>query len=284
MHHLDYNEKKQHGTPEFPIGFYHVEEQHPRYHMPFHWHMELEIIHIKEGRLQLFLNDEKVCASSGDIVFINTGVLHGGIPENCIYECAVFEPNTLLMHTDPCKQYIRQITNRKIVVFSHFPREDSPFHFAVKRLFGAMEKQDPGYELSAMGALFELFGVIYQENLYEMKESLPNDSQKKITLLKPVLEYIETSYASTITLEDLSRIAGMSPKYFCRFFHTIIHKTPMDYLNYYRIERACSQFSIKDLTVTEIAYNCGFNDSSYFIRTFKRYKGITPKQYSIQIG
>ena len=34
-----------------------------------------------------------------------------------------------------------------------------------------------------------------------------------------------------------------------------------------------------DLSVTDIAINCGFNDVSYFIKTFKKYKGITPKQY-----
>ena len=53
MHYLDYNEKKQHGTPDFPIEYYHVDEHHPRYNMPFHCHKELEIIRILEGILYL---------------------------------------------------------------------------------------------------------------------------------------------------------------------------------------------------------------------------------------
>ena len=56
-------------------------------------------------------------------------------------------------------------------------------------------------------------------------------------------------------------------------------RTPIDYLNYYRIEQATYQLLQSDATVTEIAYRCGFNDLSYFIRAFKKYKGITPGRY-----
>jgi hypothetical protein len=98
MHYLDYNEKKQHGTPDFPIEYYHVDEHHPRYNMPFHCHKELEIIRILEGILYLKLDDEEFEAKAGDIIFINEGVIHGGLPHNCIYECIVFDIQRLLMH------------------------------------------------------------------------------------------------------------------------------------------------------------------------------------------
>ena len=67
-----------------------------------------------------------------------------------------------------------------------------------------------------------------------------------------MLEYIELNYQSPITLEDLSRLAGMSSKYFCRFFRAVIHRTPIDYLNYYRIERACYLMAAEDISVTEL--------------------------------
>ena len=60
MHYLDYNEKKQHGTLDFPIEYYHVDKHHPRYNMPFHCHKELEIIRILEGILYLKLDDEEI--------------------------------------------------------------------------------------------------------------------------------------------------------------------------------------------------------------------------------
>ena len=90
---------------------------------------------------------------------------------------------------------------------------------------------------------------------------------------------MESSYNLPLTLDEISASVGMSPKYFCRFFHEMTHRTPIDYLNYYRIERACYQLITTDLSITEIAYASGFNDLSYFIKTFKKYKGTTPKQY-----
>ena len=82
-----------------------------------------------------------------------------------------------------------------------------------------------------------------------------------------------------ISLDDLSRIAGMNPKYFCRYFRSLTGRTPIDYLNYYRIECASEMLSTKDITIREVAISCGFNDESYFIKTFNKYKGITPKQF-----
>lgn len=60
------------------------------------------------------------------------------------------------------------------------------------------------------------------------------------------------------------------------------HKSPMNYLNFYRIERACFQLLNSDASIIEIAMNCGFNDLSYFIKTFRKYKGITPAKYRKQ--
>ena len=86
---------------------------------------------------------------------------------------------------------------------------------------------------------------------------------------------MESSYNKQITLEEMAGSVDMSPKYFCRFFHEMTHRTPIDYLNYYRIERACYQLMTTDQSITEVAYSSGFN----FIKTFKKYKGTTPKQY-----
>ena len=59
MRFFDYKEKKQHGTFDFPIEFYHVTPNHPRYNMSYHWHTECEIIRILEGEFILFIDKEK---------------------------------------------------------------------------------------------------------------------------------------------------------------------------------------------------------------------------------
>ncbi len=78
----------------------------------------------------------------------------------------------------------------------------------------------------------------------------------------------------------LARIAGMNPKYFCRYFRSMTGRTPIDYLNYYRVECACEMLSTKDISVKETAISCGFSDESYFVKTFRKYKNTTPKQFT----
>lgn len=97
--------------------------------------------------------------------------------------------------------------------------------------------------------------------------------------IKKALEVIENHYADCITLEDLAQAAGMNSKYFCRYFKDMTHRTPVDYLNYYRIEQACFKLVTSNESIADIGLSCGFNDVSYFIKTFKKYKGMTPKKY-----
>lgn len=97
MHYLDYREDRIHGTADFPFAFYHIEEGHPRYEMPFHWHREVEIIRILAGTFSCCLDDETILLKTGDILFVNPGVIHSGTPSSCVYECAVFDPSALLM-------------------------------------------------------------------------------------------------------------------------------------------------------------------------------------------
>lgn len=278
MHYLDYNEKKQHGTSDFPLEYYYVDQYHPRYHMPFHWHKETELLHVQSGHIRLSLDGQNHLAGPGDLIYISDGVIHGGEPSDCTYECLVFDPKFLLMQTPAIRKYLRQIEKNQIVIRQHFDDSFPELWELSEKLFSFLRTGNPGWELSALGSLLELYGILFRKEYYQFSDTVYVE-HSRIQNLKPVLEYIDAHYNASVTLEDLSRLAGMSPKYFCRFFHAVIHRTPIDYLNYYRIERACYLMDTESLSVTETAYRCGFNDSGYFVRCFKKYKDITPKQY-----
>ncbi|RZS94370.1 AraC family transcriptional regulator [Cuneatibacter caecimuris] len=284
MHYLDYNEQKKHGTDEFPVEYYFVTEKHPRYNMPFHWHREVEMIRIISGYLTIYLDDEEITAGKGDILFINEGVVHGGIPDNCIYECVVLDSRILLTQLNICRKYIGLMFSHKISINSLFPKDNEQLQRTAFSLFDTLKNNEDvnSYtenEMIITGKIFEIFGTLFRDHIYQKTMDIRQSGTKKISLIKPVLEYIDQNYDQMISLQKLAKLSGMTPKYFCHYFYTVIHRTPIDYLNYYRIERACSLLYTSDLSVTEIGFQCGFNDSSYFIKTFKKYKGITPKQY-----
>ena len=108
--------------------------------------------------------------------------------------------------------------------------------------------------------MYQFFGTLFSEEFYKSAPDEQHRSHKRIVQLEQALEFMESSYNMPLTLEEISASVDMSPKYFCRFFHEMTHRTPIDYLNYYRIERACYQLITTNLSITEIAYASGFND------------------------
>lgn len=169
--------------------------------------------------------------------------------------------------------------NHKITINTLLSRDSPNILPLVDSLTGALSERRTGYEFMTQGYLYQLLGVILEEHLYsENMHDLAN--VERLNSLKNVLTYISENYNSNISLDMLAQIAGMNPKYFCRYFRSMTERTPIDYLNYYRIECACEMLTTKDISVKEAALSCGFNDESYFIKTFHKYKGITPKQFA----
>lgn len=280
MKYLDYNEQREQGTFNFPIAFYHQMPHSPRYYMPYHWHRHYEIIHILSGAFHLTLNNDTNTYHEGDVIFITNGTLHGGNPKDhaCIYDCIVFDLQILMKDNHACARTIQDITDHKIIINTLLSEVSPHIRPIIDRLTCALSSKKTGYEFMTQGCLYQLIGTILEEHLYE--ENVQDErAAGHLNSIKNVLAYISENYYNNISLDSLAKIAGMNPKYFCRYFRSMTERTPIDYLNYYRIECACEMLSTKNITIKETAISCGFNDESYFIKTFHKYKGITPKQF-----
>ena len=134
-------------------------------------------------------------------------------------------------------------------------------------------------ELTSIINIGRLFTTILQKNSY----TECSDSHIEIPIhfdqLKPVLEYIEKHYSEKLTISELAAIFPMNNRYFYDSFKTIMHQTPMEYVNYYRIEQAKLMLSSTNKSILEIGLECGFCDSSHFLKIFKKYNHMTPKEY-----
>lgn len=286
MHPFVYYEKKQHGTDDFPAEYYYVDSHHPRYVMSAHWHTEWELIRVKCGIFTIFADDEEICARAGDVVLLRDSMLHHGIPEDCVYECFVFDLHGLFRTNEFVKQHIRPVYRMEILPQVYYPSENN---YAINQFVDALmetcacgndPQMDQGLlQLSVIGYLCNLFSYILLNKLYIPAPVESLQKTYRVSQLKAVLKYIEQNYGSNITLNSLADIAGMNPNYFCRVFQGITQKTPMDYVIYYRVEQATVMLANTSLSITDIAITCGFFDHSYFSKIFKRIKGVTPRAY-----
>ncbi len=191
----------------------------------------------------------------------------------------MFDLRLLLKTGEHCKRYIGDILHRRVAVYTHFPAGHQAISGTLLPMFEALRAQSEGYALVTLGCLFQFLGMVFQMGAYVRSTGEADVDQKKALQLKKVFELIETQYPSPLTLAELAACVHMTPKYFCRFFKSATHRSPMDYLNYYRVEMASYALVATDCNVSEAASGAGFNNLSYFIRVFKRHKGITPGQY-----
>lgn len=271
---MAFNELKFHGTEDFPLELYILDKNHPKYEMAHHFHSNMEIMRILKGNSTVQLNDRKYDVSSGDVLFINSEVVHSALPENCEYECIVFDPNFIAINSE-FEEFISHILNHDMFIKEKANNEN--IKAIVNNLFDAMKEGKNKF--SVTGHLYALFGEIITLNYFDEKLYTENENAKNIYKLKKVLNYIRKSYQKQITLKDMAQVAGVSPKYFCSFFKTMTAKTPVEYLNNYRVEKAAAMLLSSDSSVTDIAFSCGFNDLSYFIKVFRDLKGISPKKF-----
>lgn len=273
-----FKENRQHGTDDFPLEYYLVDNTHPRYRMSHHWHSETELLYIQKGRFLLSLEGKEYTLEEGDLCYISAGALHGGLPQDCVYECLCFNSSTLLRNSHLVSKYLEDLEASQALIQPVFTRVQPGILKCASRLFAAVRSKKSGWELLALAGLYDFFGTVIQQNY----RSAPLDSAafRRLQQIKMALEFIEQNYQKSITLEQLAHVSNLSAKYFCRYFRNILQRTPIDYLNYYRVEQACFLLEENKLSITEVAYACGYNDSSYFVRCFKKHKGITPNQYA----
>ena len=279
---MSYNELKQHATASFPFGLYRIDHTHPKYEMSHHWHTEHEIIRVLSGHLDITLNNRPITASAGDLLYINGEVVHGAVPRDCVYECIVYTPQFLSM---PQSDFFDALTGHTLFINEYFPYTDAAsdgLRAITDAIFLALREDGEEARFAVVGGFYRMLGWLCGHHAYTESLSMQTADardEKNVQKLKHVLSFIRGAYDRPISLDEMAAAADMSPQYFCTFFKQMTDKTPFAYVNAYRIERACRKLLGTDQSVTDIAYSCGFNDLSYFIKTFKAEKGMTPRAF-----
>ncbi len=274
MNFLAAYENTKRGSFNFPYELYNIDISHPRYQMPFHWHVDCEIIRVLSGEFALTLNNTKLLLKQGDSVFVPSGLIHGGAPSECTYQCIVFsfEKMTQINMTRYTEyenalgqgDYLAPVFNENELV---------------NKLFLAMEEQYVGYEFVVHGIILQLIGELISKKQQNGINQTTDNEYRRINKIKNVLRLIRKDYAKPLNLEMFAEVAGLNYQYLCKSFRRITGRTPIDYLNYYRIECAAELLQADELSVTDVALSCGFNDLSYFIKVFKRQKGMSPREF-----
>lgn len=283
----DKKELQPHGTNDFPCaGFDEIVTDNPDQIIPWHWHEDLEIIEIVDGRMELRVPGETVILGKGNIAIVNCNILHYGIgAPSCRLHSFVFSPLLLTGSETSAfgEKYISPLVNCE--AFSHIIIQDDTKQRALfDEAFAAISSDAFAFEFTVRDKLSAMLLLVYRQfenRLGPGKRSVSTDAFR----MEKMLSYIHVSFGDTITLSDIAASAQIGEREALRCFKRSIGESPMQYLLKYRIVQSAQLLSSDGtLSITEISNRCGFESPSYFAKQFKRIYKRTPGQYRLAAG
>ncbi len=275
-------ELASHGTADFPIACYHDDLGSAE--VPWHWHEELEAVVISHGRCTVAAGGEKFTLEAGEGFFINSQILHGCWDLDasaCRFHSLVFHPRLVGGSADSVffRRYLAPLTENHalegLCLTPKMPWQAQALE-AIERAWQACVDEGRGYEFAVRSALSELVALLC-ENL--SAPQVQTGAQRDEDRIKQMLRFIHDHSAEPLKIGDIARAAAVSESECLRCFRHTIGSTPIAYLRSYRLRKAAQMLSETAEPVCCIAELCGFQDVSYFTKTFREQRGCTPTEY-----
>lgn len=108
----------------------------------------------------------------------------------------------------------------------------------------------------------------------------PRDTDSRTGLVRQEIEsYIRVHFSEDLSMQDMARVMNYSDAYFCKLFKQCFKVNFSTYLNEFRVDHAKHMLAETGESIKEISIACGYTDSNYFTRVFRRITGMTPSEY-----
>ena len=270
-------------TVEFPYCMH--ERNLTDFVVPWHWHEELELGYIEQGVSVIRTINQEYPVHQGNGFFINTNVVDtkiNGSPGSSALEINhIFHPIFIGGHFGSriTTKYLNPILQNQQIAVHIIRRGSKETDALLDQLILLKEmNRKPNQEILIRNTLSDAWLLLLDEieKHFEAPQVIETEKQTRI---KSMLSYIHRNFGEKITLEEIAAAANISAREANRIFQKTVRQTPFEYLLSYRLSRAKELLSRSDLPVTEISYRCGFTDSAYMGKQFRKATGMTPKEY-----
>lgn len=274
----------EHGTTAFPIACYY--DDLSREEVPWHWHEELEAALIIEGQATVAMGNEKYTIHAGEGFFINSGILHGcwDLDGSCSkFHSMVFHPRLIGGSLDSIfyQKYIQPLIDHsglKGMIFHPSVPWQAEALQAVERAWQGCVREKDGFEFLVRNALSD-FVFLLQNHIPAMRTQPGSKVRRDGARMKRMLQLIHDGFTEELSTARIAQQAAISESECLRCFKSTIGITPIQYVRQYRIQRACLLLTTTQEHISDIAVQCGFQDVSYFTKTFREMKGMVPSEY-----
>jgi AraC-like DNA-binding protein len=244
---------------------------------------EFEFITFSNG--SMIIDSKLYNIKKGDIIFRKPGQYTQGImPYSCYLICVDLLNNT---GKNPINYYIynkQDFQNYCInPILEKIPTIFHPINMERSlRIFDSILKEfitpSPASDLFLRGSILNLIYYLYHDSIDPfINNSIPLSPH--FSSLKSVIEYIENNLENRIMLNDLSKMANLSPNHFHRIFTSNVGITPNEFITKCKLDKAKKLLTQTSLSVAEISAKCGFENAPYFSYVFRKNTTLSPLEF-----
>ncbi len=231
--------------------------------VPRHYHSLYEIYYLEQGECHYLIEGKLFEMEEGDIVFIPKGMIHKTSYNNRHTRMLVY-----------CSE--KYLENMKL--HEAFVYRNEKYSGEIYQVMKCIEKEytnaDAFSDALIKGYMQQLFAIVYRtENEYK-------NTRHQNKHVKTALDILEVGFASDVTLTALADKFNISPEHFSRIFKKETGLGFNEYLSLLRLKKAETMLKRDEtVSISEIAFSCGFNDSNYFCEKFKKMYGTSPLKF-----
>ena len=244
----------------------------------------MQIVEVLAGEVELQIGTEILIASQGDFAYVPPKMVYridsiGGYAavRGISFEASILKENMENFDTEVFYMFDVQSRNR-IALFSHghpvYPTLEHYMHECYEEFIA----KDVCYKLPIRANIYLIMTALLRYYSFTKTDS-DRMIYHNVLRLAPVVNYIFEHYCEKIYVDDLAEMINVSPDYFTKMFKDSIGRTPIEYINGLRVNRAMVLLFQTKNSMSDIADEIGFCNSNYFHKIFKQYMNQSPLAY-----
>ena len=249
-----------------------------------HWHDDIEMIRILSGKMAYNVNGSIVQLEAGDGIIVNSRQIHYGFSDTeteCKYVCMVLHPMLLCVSHQAEAELVTPLLSDSSLPYIHL-RSSVPWERealdCIQEIYDIREK--PTARLRIQGLFSQIWAAVLENAEQSRKHFASQKKQdKKLNALKKMIDFIHSHYMDKIAVEDIAAAGIMSKSSCLSLFKRYLNDTPVNFLINYRLKLGAQLLRDSDMSVTNIAYQAGFANVSYFVEAFHKVYRCQPLEY-----
>lgn len=251
-----------------------------------HWHYYAEFIYVISGSANINSDNESYTVREGDMaVFLPRSIhsIESTADRDLFYYVIKFDINCFKISSAYTPELSKVFSAARGNVSGHIKStdiSDSYIERAISQCVSEYENKTYGYDLlincNLTYVLVNILRLWRRKGLDTDKIVLEKEDDSTIY---NITEYIDENSKKVLNIQNLAKMCNMSYSYFAREFKRLYGRSCKDYIEFVKISKAEQMLMFTDFDLNYISAETGFSDSSHLIKTFKKLKGITPKQF-----